>query len=1417
MLNSKLNQATREGHDNVHLNLLYKHGLKVRMALTKETHELLAELYAPLLVIPGTQAPPSGMHELAAAHQSIAELSLAKYTLNHDNFIEIGPNAANFAKTAIGKTGVHGCTLRSARDQARHAKAAASNIIRGYNPNPAQNLGVQSGGLSKRQLCLDVQHLASGIPTETFCLNGWENCDFQAPIAVSNHSLYDISFRQLAIGMRNHGVHTIKAYMHFPTEILDVDRWTSYDKGYEFKRVKDSKRDEVHFRWLGDSAFGYIHDYSTWIKYLTCGGFDTPFGFSVTIEKAGRKGSQFEVNISRTTASGRFFYVIPNDMSDLIRVPNMRYLAANGFCKRNFRENDPANYIVTDGSKIRKLLDFINARAERGFTLDTVKGYARTLVSEIRLGGALAEKRWHCTSDEFSDLCISVYILSMFQRIRHRCVLNLATDHLDALGKPQGWWSSVLDVLSDIGIHVAHNHKKCKDQKILEGQSNNIFDRVALKFFEDHDCYDRVSEAKWDSEVFFNYNPNDCEPVLELKRDDIIAAKQAAEAAPGTIASITPQWAIEFGLPANMEPAVCAAYLAEEQHDILIQECDKGAAACTDQQKSLKTCLEVAALELRKRKPKDLHLENMMALTGVPGGAKTGTVLNKIIPFCAASGPVLILCPTRELAEKYTKDIPDGCLAATIHAGLRQLDKKPWSLVIVEECFTLPIAYINFIAEKHHTLLVGDPRQIQHVDFSGLWHGCMMLEAILPGIARHHINSTKRCPQDVTLLPIIKKCYPGITSESKKHNSVKYIGPREQLPETATIITFTQLEKAQLSNNLKRVVFTAHECQGMTFPSVILHYNGTRAEEMLLQKSPNHLVVALTRHTNNLFIRDCTEGQLTTFINDSTPLNLISDQSNIDLQAIRAEPLPKSVVAERVPDADIPYSFTKAEVGTAELVINKYYPAAAPRENVATTSTILPVGGDAHGVVRLSELGAEELTEVKPHKVHRFKVPQRVMVTKGHNKHLLLRTNLERLTHATKNMDPTTCRNLSKRLFDNVADEFNWELPTDFHQRTFLDAIEKMAARGHDMEKLNEAVDWKENYTNMVKSFLKAQQKPCLGKDPHTSNKAGQGISAWHKTLNVLMAPWVRALEQVLVNQSKGRVRIMSQLTDQEVMSILEQDGRPGDKFLDNDWEQFDSNQNNLTRAILQRALEKVGTPPQLLEYFLAQLTSRTICCELLSLLVNDKKDSGGPHTLIDNCLFDLAICMDLMSGWHHLYIKGDDSLARGENVVFNTERMNYYISNCGFRFKPNAAESGQFVSFIVNEQGVALDLCRVAAKVLSRGYTNVEDYRKYQEAVAGTLLPVTLHPGVNMCKVNSLHYTNKTSNEGDFDVLLSFLFRFARGEIPFSELYESEAIYYKTDAPNASSPVCRPIKHARVSAKKILSATGRAVVNALS
>jgi hypothetical protein len=328
----------------------------------------------------------------------------------------------------------------------------------------------------------------------------------------------------------------------------------------------------------------------------------------------------------------------------------------------------------------------------------------------------------------------------------------------------------------------------------------------------------------------------------------------------------------------------------------------------------------------------------------------------------------------------------------------------------------------------------------------------------------------------------------------------------------------------------------------------------------------------------------------------------------------------------------------------------------------------------------------------------------------------------------TKNLIPVKLRVEAIRLFNKVEREFNWSFSDDDLRLCFYDSILKFTERGHDAGDLLDITNWNDQSANKVKNFLKAQQKPSTATDPLTKNKGGQGISAWSKTINFQVTIWTRLLEQILTRHSKGRVVIAAGYTDEQMMTLLEgkRSECPNTPMFENDWSEFDSSQNNLTHAILGIALDYIGMPSKLLQDFLCQLKSRSVCDTFLTIQVQDKKDSGAPHTLIDNCLFNLAIHLDILTDFSFLGIKGDDVNAMGVHMKVNKQNMENYFNDCGYQFKPSLAMSTGFVSFIVNDLGVAYYLPRIASKVLSKNYTNEEDYLNYQEALSVTLRPVT-------------------------------------------------------------------------------------------
>jgi len=791
---SKLNVAFAEAEDHKYFVSLHREALKVDFALTADDHRSLEHFYHPLIIKAGTNRPTD--HPIAAAHQRIAQTLAYSFAKNHPNIIEIGPNASNFHKLALGNPLAHGCTKFSARDQSRHFTSASSALLRGLRPSRVQANSIKTTGLDSKLYLERVNALASGIPSHTFCTEGFEFCGFQSTVAISVHSLYDLTLGQVALGMEEHGIHQIKAWMHIPVQALEAESWTDYDNMYRFKTSGKGKEATLHFNFIGDTSFGYEHNRTDWLSYLTIGALDTPFGFGLAIEKVRHNGSQFELNITRVTAGGSFFYQVPNDLINLCKVPNFTKLALNSFCKRQEIE-----YIITDASKVRKLFEFIHARKAAGFNIDTVKAYARTLINEVRLGEKVVEMHWNVTTEEFTQLCLSVYLLASFQRQQDLHVISKAYEHMEKNGEVPSWfkkiWTAFTGFLSEHGLVFKHQHEQ--DPK-LSGRCQNLFMRAHVDFFRDYDCHSETKIFDFHKEVNFLFTPPDFIPTVEelASMNENAAKDLALEQLITTNPKEHLDWGLDLGLHAVLPESVANDYIAEDQHATLILEMENGATKAKEEdKKGLAVSISSAIPYLKKNTPRKLHTENMILLKGVPGAGKTRKIMDNVIQ--SVKGTVLVLCGQSALQKTYEAKLKAPSRAMTCHKGMGLVDKIKPSLVIIEEAFTFPIAYANALAAKYKVLLVGDPQQITHVDFSGLWAATTRLEKIIQYIPTEEMLITRRCPVDITMLPIIRRAYPTITSSSLKKISLKHVHPGFKHA-NAKILTICQAEKSRINS-----------------------------------------------------------------------------------------------------------------------------------------------------------------------------------------------------------------------------------------------------------------------------------------------------------------------------------------------------------------------------------------------------------------------------------------------------------------------------------------------------------------------------------------------------------------------------------------------------------------------------------------
>jgi hypothetical protein len=1389
---NKNSQLLLQNEDTRYLSALLRNAVVLDFAPTPEVMAVALEMYRPLRIKPGLA--PQSDHPLAAIHQRVATHRAHAFAKQHQPIVEIGPAPAQFMRYAKNNRKAHGCTMTSARDGSRFLSAAASVSVR---------------GCSDRLYTQQVAYLAMGMETEKFCVRGYENCQYQAPFAVAVHSLYDIKLRDLAIGFEQHGTQILQAWMHLPMAALQADAYRDLENGCWFetyqnkhyiplkerglKNILTTKRREkrIRFGFIDDASFLYDHDYDTWMNYAKVGGFPTPFGFNVLIEKVRHNGTQWELKITRTKHGGMIYQRISSGLTNIVRIPDLFEMAKSNFCVMK-----QVRYIAADRDKTCRLFQFMVARDDRDFTTRAALAYARSLMRSLKVGQEVVETRWDVDPDTIVCITASVYVLAEIYRYRMREVLSMAKVHIQELfqkrslwtrlvGEAPTWWKNLTHTVGEI-------FGSCEPIKLISENTRNHFARFALAFYAEVDTADCLQECEYNDLIDFEYLPiaaeavnADIELAIATGASEAQIAKDVNNADPNAVVpnSHFLSWALELGLkakvPTNDATAILSTYHHQAQHQIMIDELGRQSRD-PNIALTLTTVLGMAHKAYRSRPPVPLALDKFAFLTGAPGAGKSGRLLSECVTAFDALNPgksILVVVPTKDLKTRYSSALKLPHRAETTHIAASLLAQKRIepALIMVDECFTYPVAFLSYLSQFANVIMMGDEHQVGHIDFSQSWGGCIKLTEFVPFIAREHMNVTRRCPHDIVALPFIQVRYPGITTVSKVRSSIIMVGPT-YTREGAQVLTMTQDQKQRWATQGAK---TVHEAQGGTFDSVILHLSGSTAEKRLLLNSPNHLVVGLTRHTVNLFVRQETEGLLMTYMSQDPKLVILNGEEGADMGAFVApcEPPARSTdITIAHDDAAVPYVPECATVASTVEILHKLFPATQEiHEHQAVVKSELTCDKGAVTDIRTDNINDAEY-ESKKHTVYSFIAPQRLRMSNARHGLMSLSTFLARYAKITKSLPEASAYTEAMHLWETIQRFVSYDIPKEWREQAYLETVERFQEQQHDLSEILEVDMWSDQGANLVKYILKTQQKPDMTPDPMSRDKAGQGIAAHSKTTNFFVSVYTRLMERAHIEQAASKYHYISRYTDEEVLGLLDTlcTGKNYDHF-EADWEEFDSSQNNVEHQFALLQLEAVGCPAEIRHHFGEMMCRRRVNSPILSSWVESKRDSGGKNTFHGNTSFNAAVVMTLVDPdtVDHMLFKGDDSSLLGHDIKLDEKRLLRLDKDCGFRLKIGNKKTGEFVSFITTPAGVSLNFPRIAGKVLSRTYRNKEDFDNYREAI-GTTLAICggQYQVSNMVRCNALHLR---CPEEAIDHIASFLFNFARGRIPFDQTIARE------------------------------------------
>lgn len=354
-------------------------------------------------------------------------------------------------------------------------------------------------------------------------------------------------------------------------------------------------------------------------------------------------------------------------------------------------------------------------------------------------------------------------------------------------------------------------------------------------------------------------------------------------------------------------------------------------------------------------------------------------------------------------------------------------------------------------------------------------------------------------------------------------------------------------------------------------------------------------------------------------------------------------------------------------------------------------------------------------------------------------------------------------RKASHALFDSVQGAFRNSQPpqvtTDLLSSCLAEQVDAIAMR-NKTQHLFPYDDQLPDTSIKISAFLKNQVKKDLaenavlkGKDGKL--KAGQGISAQPKAVNMIVGAAVRAVEKLAVAHLRPEYLFGYGLHPTVLSDTIEAMNLTGDeKGIEIDIEQFDKQRGLWTDLYMDMIYEQYGLNTAVIRYMSALNVEWVLDSQNIKLLVKEHFQSGRADTLFSNTMVSLAYFKTFFNtqDLKLLVVQGDDVTVLAKTVK--------YVGEHGF-FKINNSDLPLFTGCILYK-GLHLDIVSMSCKLANRAFTSDLSVENYRLAVKDWLSLVHKQGKYNTTlQVNAIKYQ---LNVDQIASLFSFLRTFANG-----------------------------------------------------
>lgn len=340
-----------------------------------------------------------------------------------------------------------------------------------------------------------------------------------------------------------------------------------------------------------------------------------------------------------------------------------------------------------------------------------------------------------------------------------------------------------------------------------------------------------------------------------------------------------------------------------------------------------------------------------------------------------------------------------------------------------------------------------------------------------------------------------------------------------------------------------------------------------------------------------------------------------------------------------------------------------------------------------------------------------------------------------------------------------------------FDVRRLIDAV--ITGKKNKLTELEK--EWTDVYHQLVDFHLKRQPKEIREPGYDVKFKAGQGVSAWSKLLNIVFSSVTRTYARVITKYLKDNVQLAYGKSDaligEEFKKYSDYINSKNYQKLTCDFSEFDSSQEKQGILSSCMILKFMGFEKDTINFYMARRSNWTLINQdesnniPVKTLLDGKfmQHSGQPFTLDGNTMFNMS-CMGMCFEITDLVFasfKGDDSyiLAKKLEAIASGNHLLYDLLS--YKLKYQFMNISEYIANIITPTGFFPDVLRRTSRILTKVYTASDDWEEIKKSTADALDVITCDEDLYTGASVAAHFYQQYKinlTEKDIIVMVNFL-----------------------------------------------------------